>query len=159
MRDALLFPLTPLLVLLLGIAVPCMAQSEKSTVLTNADVVRMVKAGISESIIEREIQMSETSFSTSPSALIELKKHGISDGILAAMLDSRAGGGMPATAAAGPPAGLAPYGNPGPHHLPNFEADLRVNSTAQGKLSVGRNQIKLERSGVPVFDLKWKEKH
>jgi hypothetical protein len=34
---------------------------------------------------------------------------------------------------------------------------MRINSTANGKLSMGHNQIKVERSGVPLFTLKWKE--
>jgi len=159
MRDALPFRLAPLVALLLGLSAQCLAQSAKSNVLTNADVVRMAKAGVSDSIIEREIQMSETSFSTGASTLIEMKKHGVSDAILGAMLDSRAGGGRPAPGSAPAQAAYAPYAGPHTHHMPSFEADLRVNSTAQGKLSVGHNQIKLERSGVPLFDLKWKEKH
>jgi hypothetical protein len=43
--------------------------------------------------------------------------------------------------------------------MPNFEAAVRLNSTTQGKLSFGHNQIKVERSGTPLFDLKWKELH
>ena len=45
----------------------------------------------------------------------------------------------------------------GPHHLPTFEAKMKLNATTNGKLSMSHNQIKVERSGVPLFSLKWKE--
>ena len=34
---------------------------------------------------------------------------------------------------------------------------MRINPRVNGKLSMGHNQIKVERSGVPLFSLKWKE--
>jgi len=46
---------------------------------------------------------------------------------------------------------------PGPHHLPTFEAKMKINATTNGKLSMSHNQIKVERSGVPLFTLKWKD--
>ncbi|HME31643.1 MAG TPA: hypothetical protein VKG65_02710 [Terriglobales bacterium] len=54
---------------------------------------------------------------------------------------------------------IAHSATPGPHHLPSFEADVQLNSKERGKLFVGQNHIKVERSGVPVFSLKWKETH
>ena len=53
----------------------------------------MVKAGVPESIVVREIQMSQTDFGTSPAALIELRKQGASERVLGAVLDSRMGAG------------------------------------------------------------------
>ncbi len=148
------------LIVLLALSVTLPAASPAQTtdaVLTNADIVKMVKAGLPESIIVREIQMSRTDFGTSPAALIELKKQGASEGILGAVLDSRMGPArtestpLPATHLA------AQSGASGPHHLPSFEADLRVNPTKHEKISVGHNQIKVVQSGVPLFSLKWKE--
>ena len=72
-------------------AIPLLAQAPTDNVLTNADVVRMVRAGVPDSIIEREIQMSRTDFGTSPSALIELRNQGASERVLGAVLDSRMG--------------------------------------------------------------------
>lgn len=61
--------------------------------LTNADVVDMVQAGLSESTVILSIKNSGTNFDTSPQALIELKKKGVSQGIMDAMLS--AGGVAP----------------------------------------------------------------
>lgn len=51
--------------------------------MTNADVVEMVKAGLSEQIITTSIrQASAKSFDLSPAGLISLKKAGVSDAII-----------------------------------------------------------------------------
>ena len=148
------------LIVLLALSVTLPAASPAQTsdpVLTNADVVKMAKAGLPESIILREIQMSRTDFATSPAALIELKRQGVSEGILGAVLDSRMGttrsefAPLPATHMA------SQSGASGPHHLPSFEAELRVNPTKHEKISMGHNQIKVVQSGVPLFSLKWQE--
>ena len=34
---------------------------------------------------------------------------------------------------------------------------MKFNATTNGKLSMSHNQIKVERSGVPLFSLKWKD--
>jgi hypothetical protein len=57
-------------------------------VLTNADVANMVRAGLDESTIILAIQRAKTKFDTSPEALIALKKQGVSQGVLNAMLQS-----------------------------------------------------------------------
>ena len=105
----------------------------------------------------REIQMSRTDIGTSPAALIELKKQGASERILGAVLDSRMGPSRSEPESRATPRVVAQASAPSLHHMPSFEADMRINSTANGKLSMGHNQIKVERSGVPVFSLKWKE--
>ena len=144
------------LVLLLAVPVPFSAQSANDNVLTNADVVRMVHAGLPESIIVQKIQMSRTNFVTTASALIELKNQGASERVLGAVLDSQAGASrsesepMEARRSSPQPAAT------GAHHMPTFQADLRVNSTVLGKLSMKHNEIKVERSGVPLFSLEWK---
>jgi len=155
MRGARLLQLAFLLVFLL--ALPLLAQAPTDTVLTNADIVKMMKAGLPESIILREIQMSRTDFGTSPAALIELKKQGASERILGAVLDSRMGTSRSEPESRATPRIVAQAAAPGLHHMPSFEADMRINPTVNGKLSMGHNQIKVERSGVPVFSLKWKE--
>jgi hypothetical protein len=145
-----------LLAFSLTLPVPSSAQAT-DTVLTNADIVKMVKAGLPESIIVREIQASRTDFGTGPAALIELKKQGASEAVLGAVLDSRMGttsaesAPLPATHMA------VQSGASGPHHLPSFEAELRVNPNKREKISMGHNQIKVVQSGVPLFSLKWQE--
>jgi hypothetical protein len=57
--------------------------------LTNADVINMVKAGLSESTIVLAIQKALTKFDTSPQDLIALKDQGVSAKILDAMLSAK----------------------------------------------------------------------
>ncbi len=155
MRRARLLQLTFLSACLL--ALPLLAQAPTDNALTNADIARMVKAGIPDSIIEREIRMSRTNFGTSPSALIELKNQGASERVLGAVLDSRMATGRPTSEPLVAPHVSAQSAPPGPHHLPTFEAKMKFNSTTNGKISMSHNQIKVEKSGVPLFSLKWKE--
>src|SRR6476469_1464239 len=82
------------------------SQSTKKP-LTNADVVDMVQAGLGESTVILSIKNSGTNFDTSPQALIELKKKGVSQSIMDAMLSA---------------GGVAP--NPGP--APTNNADGRA---------------------------------
>jgi hypothetical protein len=73
--------------------------------LTNADVVDMVQAGLGESTVILSIKNSGTNFDTSPQALIDLKKKGVSQSIMDAMLSAGsvapAAGPMPANNADG----------------------------------------------------------
>ncbi len=155
MRSARLAQLIFLVIFLL--VLPIFAQAPTDNVLTNADIVKMVKAGLPESIIVREIQMSRTNLGTSPAALIELKKQGASERILGAILDSRMSTSTPEPEARATPRVVAQAATPGLHHMPSFQADMRINPTINGKLSMSHNQVKLERAGVPLFSLKWKE--
>ena len=159
MQSARRLQFTFLLALLLALPAQFLAQASADHALTNADIARMIKAGIPESIIVREVQMSRTDFGTSPAALIELRKQGASEGILGAVLDSRTGASSSSAEPLPSPQVHAQSASPGAHHLPNFEAKLRINSTAQAKVSMSQNHIKVERAGMPLFDLKWKEKH
>jgi hypothetical protein len=81
--------------LLMGTSVVVAQQAKTS--MTNADVVEMVKAGLPETTIVLAIQQSQTNFDTSPQALILLKKQGVGQKILEAMLQPQA-----ATASAPP---------------------------------------------------------
>jgi hypothetical protein len=55
-------------------------------VLTNADIVQMQKAGLSEEIILSKIGTSTTSFNTGTQDLIQLKEAGVNDNIINAMV-------------------------------------------------------------------------
>ncbi len=152
------FQLLILLILLLAAAAPLAAQTANNNALTNADVVRMMKAGIPESIIVREIEISRTNLGTSATELIELKNQGASERVLGAVLDSRGGARQTPSEAAGQGYATARPAAPGIHHLPSFEANLRLDGNKNSKISVGQNHIKVEEAGVPLFTLKWKEK-
>jgi len=157
MRSARLVQLTFLLAFLLALPVQFLAQASADNALTNADIVRMMKAGIPESIIVRKIQVSRPNFGTSASELIELKNQGASERILGAVLDSRSGTSQSAPEPSQPTYIPAKSAASGPHHLPTFEAAVKLNSTTTDKISVGKNHIKVEQAGVPVFTLKWKD--
>lgn len=146
-----------LFALLLLLPVCCLAQASTETALSNKDIVKMMHAGIPESIILRKIQMSPNSFGTSPSALIDLKKHGASEAILGAVLDSQGGQNGYAAGSSSIPYPTGPTMAQGPHHLPSFEADLQLKSKTHNKISVGQNHIEVKQGRVPLFSLKWKE--
>lgn len=85
------------------------AQEKKP--LTNADVVTMVKADLPESTIVLAIQQSPSNFDTSPEALIQLKKQGVSQKILETILQSQSGAQRSATPN-NPLSGQSEAGNP-----------------------------------------------
>src|SRR5258707_14925349 len=59
--------------------------------MTNADVVKMVKAGLSESLIIASIKQAEKrAFSLNVDDMVELKAAGVSDNIILVMLDPTA---------------------------------------------------------------------
>jgi hypothetical protein len=138
------------------LALPALAQDQAAVRLTNSDVVKMVKAGIPESVIVREIQISEPNFNTTPNALVDLKHHHVPDGVLCAIMDSQTGARMaqpePPTVYVEAPAFPAHF-----HRLPNIDAAFRIDSKTIGKVEVRSNQIKLEKAGIPLFSVKWKE--
>lgn len=61
------------------------SSTTNSDVLTNANVVAMVKAGLPKSVILNAIQTSSTKFDASANSMIALKKQGVSDELLSAM--------------------------------------------------------------------------
>jgi hypothetical protein len=89
-----------LTVLGLLLATPGFAQE----VLTNQLVVDMLKAGLSERVVVAKIRTSPTNFDTGTDALIALKKNGVPEKVIEAMMSPTAG----ASAAPAPPAGAPP---------------------------------------------------
>jgi hypothetical protein len=74
-------------VLLAGVF--ALAQDTKP--LTNDEIVQMLKAGFSDETIVTTIQTQPTAFDSSASALITLKSSGVSEAVIAAMLNSAKG--------------------------------------------------------------------
>ncbi|HZN49668.1 MAG TPA: hypothetical protein VFD81_03495 [Methylomirabilota bacterium] len=66
-------------------------------VMTNETVIQMVKAGFSESVILAKMRSSQTKFDTRTDALIELKKAGVPEKVMQAIVS---GGAPPASAPA-----------------------------------------------------------
>jgi len=63
-------------------------QEDAQRTLTNSNILDMTKSGISEQTIILMIQRGPTRFDTSAEAVIELKKSGVSDAVLNAMLSA-----------------------------------------------------------------------
>lgn len=81
------------LVVVLGIAfipvgsVTARTFARNQEAMTNATVIELVKAGISDEVIIQLIRRSKTKFDLSPGAIVQLKKAGVSDRVLAVMLE------------------------------------------------------------------------
>jgi hypothetical protein len=146
-----------LVITLAAVAASLPAQNAAPVRLSNSDVVKMVQAGIPESVIVREIQVTETNFNLAPDALIGMKHQHVPDGVLAAIVESQAGGRMLQAEAPGIVYTAEPSSAMHPHRLPNVDAAFRIDSKTSGKVQIRANQIKVEKAGVPLFSVKWKE--
>jgi hypothetical protein len=71
-----------------------------SSAMTNRDVIRLVKAGISDDIIEAKIRQSKTHFDTSVQGLVALKDAGVSDELISVMVNAGASPSQPAASGA-----------------------------------------------------------
>jgi hypothetical protein len=74
---------------------PIQAERAAREVLTNEDVVKMVKAQVPADVIVGKIQRSETSFRLDTQGLISLKEGGVSDDIIRAMAAKQTSGVTP----------------------------------------------------------------
>src|SRR5258707_137574 len=70
---------------------PVAAAALVPAALTNQDVLKMVQAGLGESVVLATVRTAgATSFDLSPDGLIALKKGGVSDAIVSVMIDPKA---------------------------------------------------------------------
>lgn len=76
------------LFLLLWLGLFAFAQ-ENGERLTNSEVILMTRAGLSEDLILRKIGDSAADYDTSAAGLIELKKAGVSDAVIALMMEKK----------------------------------------------------------------------
>ena len=83
---------------ILLLAAAAFAQKE---VLSNAEVIEMTKAGLAQTVILNKIKGSEGRFDVSVNGLVEMKKAGVSDEVINALLESKP---APVTAADPTPA-------------------------------------------------------
>ena len=85
------------------------ATSLAQEVLTNESVIQMIKGGLPESVVIAKIRSTATKFDLRTESLVSLKKNGVSDKVLEAMMTP----GSPATGAqaAAPPAAAAATGS------------------------------------------------
>ena len=80
--------------------------------MTNEEVITLAKAGLNETIIINKIKTSKSSFDLSTDNLIKLKKAGISDNIVTAMLEAKSGRSMQPASSAAQPADSRGTGDP-----------------------------------------------
>jgi uncharacterized protein YkwD len=81
--------------------------------ITNADIIEMLQAGISDRIIIPTIQRAPTNFDTSTDALVALKKAGASEALLAVVISAPRFSAQPAApSTTGGPALSAPMTSP-----------------------------------------------
>lgn len=66
------------------------AQSE---ILTNAEIIRLVEAGLSPQFIVKKLNQAEPRFDLSTAAVIDLKKRGLPEEVILAMMERQAGAG------------------------------------------------------------------
>jgi hypothetical protein len=69
---------------------------ESGEVITNEDVVKMVKAKLGDAIIISTIKSSNCNFDTSVSGMVKLKEAAVSDAVILAMRDAQAAANAPA---------------------------------------------------------------
>ncbi len=72
------------IVICLAVSVP--AQTET---LSNGEIISMTRAGLSKELIARKIKDTKGVYNTTAQALIELKKAGVADEVIALMLDKK----------------------------------------------------------------------
>lgn len=78
-----------LIITILSIVLSFSAFGQNVEVLNNNDVVLLTQAGLSEDLIIRKINESAGDFDTSAQGLIDLKKAGVSDVVIALMMEKK----------------------------------------------------------------------
>jgi hypothetical protein len=82
----MLIKLSLTLSLLCSLSYPAFAQQSRETPLTNASVIKLVRAGFKEKTVIAIIRSRPAQFDLSPDRLIELKRSNVSENIILAML-------------------------------------------------------------------------
>lgn len=113
--------LPSILLILLAATLVTAAPASAQQGLTNADIIKMQSAGLSENIILASVNEQPAAYDTSTDGLLALKKAGVSDAVVAAMISRNAamksgvanpaGTNMTAPPPAGPPPGVDEVGS------------------------------------------------
>jgi len=127
-------------VLAVLVSAALLAAQQAPKPLTNADVVKMAKAGLAESTIIAAIQANPTDFDVSPDALIALKKAGVPADVMNAM--AAASKASPRTQASPPPA-APPAAEPGGTAPGTPSVQLLADGSAAAK---GKQRVAMEKT-------------
>jgi len=92
--------------------------------MTNQDVIKLVKAKIAEDLIIAKIKQSKTKFDVSVDGLVALKDAGVSDNLIAVMMNPAAPAAPPPRPSPAPPLRLLRRPNQ-PSRLPTFPKKSR----------------------------------
>jgi hypothetical protein len=133
--------------------------------LGNADIVKLVKAGLSAETIETKIVSSETDFDTSTDALVALAGEGVPDRVIRAMIEHDSPALPPAPpapmAAPAPPVPPAPPIPPAPR-LTSRRYDVTVHADqgsgkCDAELRIDGKGIKATRCRTLDFEIAWRD--
>lgn len=103
-------------------AVPVLAQET----MNNDEVISLAKAGLNQSIIIGKIRTSKSDFDLSTNGLIKLKQAGVSDDIVAAMLEAKSGKSISSAPAAGGGRAMGDPNDPmSPHNYGIYLYEMR----------------------------------
>ncbi|HEX8252974.1 MAG TPA: hypothetical protein VF846_07505 [Thermoanaerobaculia bacterium] len=131
--------------------------------LGNADIVKLVKAGLSADTIEAKIAASETKFDTSTDALVALAEQGVPERVIRKMIESdgpaAAVPAAPKPAAAAVAAPRARRTTAAVRRVVSRRYDVTLHGENGGKceaeLRVDRKGIKASRCGALDFEIAW----
>ena len=116
-------------------------------VLTNQLVVDMLKAGLSERVVVAKIRTSPTNFDTGTDALIALKKNGVPEKVIEAMMSPTAApSAAPAAPAGAPPAASVAAVPPGAMAAPARPTVFHVVAGKEVELMVNGIEIQTNRA-------------
>ncbi|MBK5260787.1 MAG: hypothetical protein JJE51_14450 [Thermoanaerobaculia bacterium] len=135
-------------ILLAVVALPLFADDT----MTNADVIKLVKAGLTMNTIETKIYASNVSFDVSTDSLIELSRDGVPDQVVRAMIvrqSEQRGGAVPRTSTS----------QPAPKNLSRrFDVAVHKSKYAKcdgGELRIDSNGVRTSRCRGSNFDIPW----
>lgn len=117
--------------------------------LGNADIVKLVKAGVSAETIETKIAASETDFDTSTDALVALAGEGVPDRVIRAMIEHE---GLV----------VAPAPPVAPVRMASRRYDVTVHSDqgsgkCEAELRIDGKGIKASRCRTLDFEIAWRD--
>jgi hypothetical protein len=139
-----------LVVLIFALPIAAAPKSQSQKPLTNADVIALVEAGLSESIVIEKIKTSATQLDTSTDELLKLKKAAVPEGVIRLMVNPDAKPEAPSAAVT--PWQQAVSDAPAPCQAPSQGPVpwLAGNSPAMWYLADGneRNEIMYERGTI-----------
>jgi hypothetical protein len=135
---------------------PTLLLSLLLSTLGNADVVKLVKAGLSAETIEAKIASSDANFDTSTDALVALANDGVPDRVIRAMIGAKPKPEPAAVQTAAPARRATNAARRGFTSRRYGVTFLGANGgKCEGELRVDGNGIQASRCGALDFELPW----